>query len=229
MSRFQTVYKWLLPGIFLLLLLPGCAMLERFFGEDREKSPAELMSEGMENFERGRYTAATEAFQNIKDRYPYSKYAIAAELKLADTFYKKELYEEAFDAYNDFERLHPNHPSIPYVIYQKGMCYFSQVSTIDRDQSNTYRAKGEFERLVKKQPMNEYANRARRKIRECYISLAEYELYVGHFYYKMKKYRTAMGRYRYLLENYPDLGQYREALEYMRKCKEKLAEKQENS
>jgi outer membrane protein assembly factor BamD (BamD/ComL family) len=45
----------------------------------------------------------------------------------------------------------------------------------------------------------------------------------------MKEYRAAMGRYRYLLENYPDLGQYHEALEYLSKCKDKLAEKQENS
>ena len=82
----------------------------------------------------------------------------------------------------------------------------------------------EFERLVKKSPRSVYANKARRKIRKCYIYLAEYELYVGHFYFKMKKYLAAMGRYEYLLENYPDLGQYQEAIEYLSKCKEKLAE-----
>ena len=109
------------------------------------------------------------------------------------------------------------------------MCHFTQVSTIDRDQSHTYQARGEFDRLLKKFPRSVYANRARRKLRECYIYLAEYELYVGHFYYKMKKYRTAMGRYRYLLENYPDLGQYKDALEYMSKCKEILDKEEEGS
>jgi outer membrane protein assembly factor BamD len=148
---------------------------------------------------------------------------------MADTLYKRELYDEAFDAYDEFERLHPKNSNIAYVIYQKGMCHFSQVSTTDRDQSNTHAAKTQFERLVKKFPRTEYANRARRKIRQCYINLAEYELYVGHFYFKMKKYRAAMGRYQYLLENYPDLGQYHEALEYLSKCKEKLTEKQEHS
>jgi outer membrane protein assembly factor BamD len=194
-----------------------------------EKPPAELMSDGLEDLESGRYTAATEAFQNIKDRYPYSKFAVAAEIKLADTLYRRELYDESFDAYDEFERLHPKHPSAPYAIYQKGMCHFSQVSTIDRDQSHTYKAKGEFERLLKRFPRSDYVNKARRKMRECYIYLAEYELYVGHFYFKMKKYRTAMGRYRYLLENYPDLGQYKDALEYMSKCKEILDKEEGDS
>ena len=36
-----------------------------------------------------------------------------------------------------------------------------------------------------------------------------------------------MARYRYLVQSYPDLGQYYEALEYLSKCKEKLPEKPE--
>ena len=33
-----------------------------------------------------------------------------------------------------------------------------------------------------------------------------------------------MNRYTYLVQNYPDMGQYHEALEYLSKCKEKLNE-----
>ena len=36
-----------------------------------------------------------------------------------------------------------------------------------------------------------------------------------------------MGRYLYLIENYPDLGQYHIALQYLRKCKEKIAQENE--
>ena len=102
MNGFHAMMKWLFAGIFLVFSLGGCAWFDRFFGEDVEKSPAELMNAGMENIERGRYSAATEAFQNLKDRYPYSKFAITAEIKMADTLYKRELYDEAFDAYDEF-------------------------------------------------------------------------------------------------------------------------------
>ena len=207
-----------------MFLLGGCSLYEKYLGEKEDKRPAELMSEGMKNFERSNYEEATEAFQQLKDRYPYSKYAIMAELKMADGLYEREEFEEAYTAYDDFEKLHPKNESIPYVIYQKGMCNFRQVTAIDRDQSFTLKAKEEFDRLVRRFPSNEYANRARKNIRQCFIYLAEYELYVGHFYYKMGKYKTAMNRYTYLIKNYPDMGQYHEALDYISRCKEKLKE-----
>ena len=90
---------------------------------------------------RGNYEDATEAFQNIRDRYPYSRFAAKAELKMADAFYKKKDYDEAFEAYDEFERLHPKNKDLPYVIYQKGMCHLERVTTIDRDQSHALKAK----------------------------------------------------------------------------------------
>jgi len=224
MNRLNFIIRNILLGTTVLLLLGGCSLYEKYLGGKEDKRPSELMGDGMKNLERGSYEEATEAFQKLKDRYPYSKYAIMAELKMADAFYEKEEFEEALAAYDDFEKLHPKNKNIPYVIYQKGMCSFRQVTAIDRDQSFTLKAKEEFERLAKRFPRSEYANRARKNIRECLIYLAEYELYVGHFYFKMGKYRTAMNRYAYLIQNYPDMGQYHEALEYINKCKEKLRE-----
>jgi len=107
------------------------------------------------------------------------------------------------------------------------MCYFERITTIDREQDTTLRAKEEFERVVKRFPRDPYANKARQKIRRCLIFLAENELYVAHYYYKMGKYRAARERYSYIIEKYPDMGQYHEALEYISKCKQKLAEKAE--
>ncbi|MFH1241523.1 MAG: outer membrane protein assembly factor BamD [Pseudomonadota bacterium] len=225
MPKSFSIAKWLLVGASVVFLLNGCALWDRFFKEE-EKTPDQLMSEGMEDFKKGKYEEATEIFQKIKDRYPYSKFALEAELRMADSLFNRDQYMEAFDAYGEFEKLHPKNPNIPYVIYQKGMCHFNQMSTVDRDQSNTLKAKDEFERLVRRFRRSEYANMARRKIRECYINLAEHELYVGNYYFRMKKYRTAMSRYLYLIENYPDLGQYHVALEYLKKCKEKLAQEE---
>ena len=173
----------------------------------------------------GHYQSAIDAFEKIRDRYPYSKYAIVAELKLADAMFGKGSYDEAYDAYDEFERLHPTNPRIPYVIYQKGMCHFRQIGTIDRDQSHTIKAKEEFERLIRRFPDDTYARLAQKRLRDCYIELAEHELYVGKFYYKIKKYEAAKGRFLYILRNYPDLGQYHEALKYLSLCEQKLAEK----
>lgn len=227
MFRLRLVARTMVLGIVMVLLLGGCAMYNRVFGEKEEKTPDELMSEGLKSFDRGNYEAATEAFQLLKDRYPLSKFALTAELKMADSLYERKEFDEAYDAYNEFERLHPKNKDIPFVIYRKGMSHFQQITTIDRDQSHTFTAKEEFDRLVRRFPRNDYAHRARKNIRKCIISLSEYELYVGHFYYKMGKYRAAMARFSYIIKNYPDMGQYKEALEYIRKSKEKLSKEKE--
>ncbi len=216
--------------ILLLGLLSGCVVLDsaagvidRFFGDTEEKSPPQLLVEGQEYLESGRYQSAAEAFQQITDRYPYSPQAIRAELLMADAIYKRKDYAFAYELYDEFERLHPRNENIPFVIYRKGMCHLGRVSTIDRDQTHTHAARDEFERLVRQFPEHRYAKLARTKLRKCLIYLAEYELYVAHFYFKRGNLRAAMGRYQYIIQNYPDMGQYHEAMEYIRICRERLS------
>ena len=63
-------------------------------------------------------------------------------------------------------------------------------------------------------------------LRKCALYLAENELYVANFYFKMGKYNAALARYRYLIENFPDMGQYNKALENIAICKERLAKRE---
>lgn len=215
-----------LAAIVLVFLLTGCSTIEKFIGggEEDETDAGEIMAQGMEEMGAGRYNRAVEAFQKVKDRFPYSKYAVLAELKMADALYYQEEYDLAFAAYDDFEKLHPKHKDIPYVIYQKGMCNFNQIKSNDREQVHTSKAKEEFERVIKRFPREEYANKARKNLRECLIYLAAYELVVGNFYYKQGRYRAALGRYTYIITNYSDMGQYQDAMEGITRCKEKLAQ-----
>ncbi|MBW1730752.1 MAG: outer membrane protein assembly factor BamD [Deltaproteobacteria bacterium] len=224
--------KYGLPATFIALsmiamLMSGCGLYNSLFGGEEPETPRALMEKGMESLQSGHYDSAIDAFEKIKDRYPYSRYALTAALKLADALYRKGSYDEAYDVYDEFEKLHPKNPEIPYVIYQKGMCHFRQVGSIDRDQSHTVKAKEEFERLIKRFPRSHYAALAEKRLRCCYIDLAEHELYVGRFYFKMKKYQAARGRFLYVLKHYPDVGQYHEALKYLRMCEEKLAEEED--
>jgi len=225
MQKMSFVLRWMLAGMALVFLLGGCSSIDDLlFGEDETLNPAELMTQGIERMDKAQYKAAVESFQMIKDRYPYSKYAVMAELRMADALYQTEEYDAAYEAYDQFERLHPKNKQIPYVVYKKGMCHFLQMSTNDREQTHTFKAKEEFERLIRRFPKDDYAYRARKNIRKCLIFLSEYELVVGHFYFKMGKYQAAMARYSYIVYNYPDMGQYNEALEYISRCKQRLAE-----
>lgn len=208
----------------LVFLVSGCSTIDRWLGggADDDADAGELMAQGNEDLSAGRYKDAVDAFQKIKDRYPYSRFAVSAELKMADALYLQEEYEQAYAAYDEFEKLHPKHKDMPYVIYQKGMSNFNQIKSKDREQGHSLKAKEEFERLIKRYPREEYANKARKNLRECLIYLAEHELFVADFYYKRGHYISALGRYTYIINNYPDMGQYQDAMEGITRCKEKL-------
>jgi len=197
----------------------GCA----FFNIKEEKYAQELASDGMDSYQEGKYKDAIESFEKIKDWYPFSKYAILAELKIADSHYKLKEYDEAVTAYEQFESLHPLNDAIPYIIFQIGLCYFEQVDTPDRDQTTARKALEVFNRLIKQFPDNAYSAKAREYTGICYKSLAESEFEIGIFYYKSKHYNAALKRFRSVIMNYPDVGVHQKALQYIAQCETSLS------
>lgn len=211
-----------LTVIGLLCIVPaGCAW---FQSSVDEKTAEQLIAEGMGDFEDGKYRRAIESFRQLKNWYPFSKYAILAELKLADAHFELEEYEEAIYAYEEFESLHPRNEAVPYVIYQVGSAYFEQMDTIDRDQTAVRKALDTFRRLERMFPDDPYAEKARERIKICQRSLAEHEFYVGLFYFKSSHYEPALNRFKTVLSEYPDVGIHQKALRYIAQCQARLKE-----
>lgn len=192
----------------------GCATLDT----KKERTAQELAGEGMESYKDKEYKRAIESFEKIKDWYPFSKYAVLADLKIADSHYMLKQYNEAVAAYEEFEKLHPANEAIPYVIFQKGLCYFEQVDTPDRQQATARKAIETFVRLNKLFPKDPYALKTQDYISKCYKSLAESELGIGLFYYKSKHYKAALYRFKNVLTKYPDTGVHHEAIIYIARC-----------
>jgi len=107
--------------------------------------------------------------------------AILAEVGIADSMYSNKAYSEAENAYNDFVSLHPVNENVPYAIYQSGMCHYNQMEDIDRDQTETIKAKKEWEKLVARYPESKFSAMAEKLIRECKQKLAEQEFMWGGF------------------------------------------------
>jgi len=208
-------------SILFIFLFSGCA----WFQTKEEQTAPELAADGMDEFQNGKYKSAIESFEQLKDWYPFSKYAILAELKIADAYYHLREYDDAVLTYEEFEGLHPSNEAIPYVVYQIGLCYFEQIDTIDRDQSTARKALATFRRLLRQFPDNLYAVKAAADIRTCIKSIAGHEFYVGLFYYKSKHYLAASNRFKSVLRNYPDVGVHQQALEYIALSEQKLHKK----
>jgi outer membrane protein assembly factor BamD len=215
-------------ALIFLSCLVGAAGCSYFTGSKRVESAEELAEKGMQSFDEEDYKDALKAFTTLKERYPYSKYAILAELKVADAHFYREEYPEAIGAYEDFVELHPKNEAIPYVKYQIGLGYYGQMLTKDRDQTPTRMAILSFERILKEHADSPYAGEARKKINDCRKLLAEHDLYVGRFYYKSEYYRAALGRFEGVMTDYLDVlppDTQREVERLITACTAKLAER----
>ena len=212
-------YKLILP-VVAMLLFSGCAWF--FGGKADEKTAQELVNDGMEAFNRQRYRSAIESFDKLKDWYPFSKYAILAELKVADAHFYLGEYEAAIAAYESFENLHPRNEATPYVIFQRGLSYIEQMETVDRDQTAAKKAIETFSRLKKVYPTSEYTAQAENHIRLSLKNMAGHEFYVGEFYFKSKHYKAAIVRFKTVVSGYPDVGLTQKALEYIARCEAEL-------
>jgi outer membrane protein assembly factor BamD len=211
-----------------LLVVAGCSSLQnsidKFLGTEEGDTAEELAWDGMDAYDNGNFGKAIEKFQKLKDIYPFSKYAILAELKIADAHYQREEYEEAIFEYENFEGLHPRNEAIPYVIYQIGRSYYDQIDTTDRDQTSARKALEAFQRLTKQFPEDQYARRSAEHISKCLKSLAGHTYLIGVFYYKTKHYKAALHRFMSIISDYPDVGYHQQALQYIAKCEASIAE-----
>lgn len=210
--------------IIIPFLCSGCAIFNLFWEGEDDETAQTLVWDGIDKYESGDYQGARDAFEKLKDWYPYSEYAKLAELKIADANYRLGNYEEAIFAYEEFESLHPRNEAIPYVVYQMGMCYFEEIDTPDRDQVATRKALDIFARLVRDYPNDPYAVKAQEKINHCLRSLAESELRIGLFYYNAGHYKAALRRFKNVLSRYPDVGVHQEALRHIMMAEEALAD-----
>ncbi|MDF2954237.1 MAG: Outer membrane protein assembly factor BamD [Thermodesulfobacterium sp.] len=185
------------------------------FGKKKKKEEepllAELLREAEKNFAKGNYERAYEAYKEIRDKFPGSPQAVLAELRMADSKFWQGEYLQAIALYEEFEKFYPNNEAIPYVIYQIGTCYYKMKRPYDRDQSYTKKAISIYQRLLQNFPKSPYKAEAEKRIKELRELLAQHELYVAKFYYKIKYYRGAYQRILYIINNYPDTYTSKEA------------------
>ncbi len=217
-----------------LMFTSGCGtnLVEYYFedlfdsGAEIAATPDHLIWQGIQALQDKDYGDAQKAFQKIVEQYPYSKYVVLAELKLADAYYLDEKYSEAAASYEQFARLHPSHKIIPYVLYQLGMCYLKMAGSIDRDHGQLLKALTVFNRIAQVYAGTPWAQKAEEKARECRRKLAEYEFYVAKFYYKRGKYLAAKKRLEYLLAEYlPEvgsMGKVKQVEKLLKKCNEEV-------
>lgn len=207
---FSCFFKWIAISTAAagLINLSACSTM------DLNPDTAEKTFALAQEFEKSdRYEEAIKRYQDVKNKFPYSKLAVDAELAIADVHFKQESWPEAQTSYQLFRDMHPKHTRIDYVIYKLGLSYYNQLPDIvDRDLSQSKHVIETFTDLITNYSSSSYVGEATTKRADTIHRLAGKEDYIAGFYFKKEKYDSALGRYEDVITKYPGQGYDERAL-----------------
>jgi outer membrane protein assembly factor BamD len=207
-------WRFALGLVVLLPLLGGCGGSKGDTATTTTTvAPVEdLYNNGIDALNARRYDSATDQFNLVEENYPYSSWAVNAQLMQGYTQYLRNNYTDAIAQLDRFIQLHPAHRDIAYAYYLRALCYYEQIADIARDQRGTELAMSALQEVVNRFPDSAYARDARLKIDLCRDHLAGKEMDIGRWYENQHLYEAAIGRFQRVVDDYQTTNHVPEAL-----------------
>jgi outer membrane protein assembly factor BamD len=194
--------------------LAGCGLLPEESDETASWSASKLYSEAKVAMGSGAYDKAVKYYEKLEARFPYGRYAQQAQLEVAYAYYRQSEPASAVAACDRFIRLHPNHPSVDYALYLKGLANFNEDTSIfsvlgsqdltERDPKAAQEAFDSFKELVTRFPESKYADDARLRMNYLVNALAGHEVLVAEYYIRRGAYVAAVNRAQTCIKTYPE-------------------------
>jgi len=200
-------------ALLLGALVAACGLLPDAADETRGWSAEKLYAEAKDNLDSRNYEQAIKYYEKLEARFPYGRYAQQAQLEIAYAYYKDNEPAQAVTAAGRFIKLHPNHPSVDYAYYLKGLAnfiedpgwtgYVSGQDLTERDPKAAREAFDAFKDLVTRFPESRYTPDAVARMNYLVNALASHEIHVARYYMKRRAYVAAANRVQYALKTYP--------------------------
>ncbi|HYZ22556.1 MAG TPA: outer membrane protein assembly factor BamD [Rhodopila sp.] len=205
-----------LPAVLVLPILSACGGRTDTADAAKAGGPTapveELYNNGVDALNARRFATAGDQFAAVEQNYPYSSWAVNAQLMTAYSLYLQNKYTDAIGTLDRFIQLHPAHRDIAYVYYLRALCYYEQIADIQRDQKGTQQAMNALREVVNRFPDTAYAQDAKLKIDLCVDHLAGKEMEIGRFYQRQHLYEAAIGRFQRVVDDFQTTNHVPEAL-----------------
>src|SRR5262245_55177750 len=160
--------------------------------------------------------------EKLEARYPYGRFAQQAQLEIAYCHWKDSERGLAVAAVDRFIKMYPNHASVDYAWYLKGLINFNDQYGMfswltspdmsDRDPKSTRESFNAFREVVTRFPESRYAPDATLRMRYLVNTLAAHEVHVARYYMKRGAYLAAANRAQFAIRSYPQAPATEEAV-----------------
>lgn len=199
MEKELSLYKIITSAAFLLIFLTSCES-----AREAEESPKGAFVTAKSSYDDENYEIALTKLGEFKTRYPYSIYAVEAELLIANSYFGLGRYIESASTYKQFVKLHPQHAKVPFAMFRVGESYWADApEEADREQELTALAVEEWEGLIESYPKSKYAKEAKTKVNLGKLRIARAEEFVASYYCKQELWHACAYRYTKLAEMAP--------------------------
>jgi outer membrane protein assembly factor BamD len=212
--------------VFLLTLaLSACGLGGKEYDETVGWSANKLYSEAKDALNGGNYALAVKYFEKLEARYPFGRFAQQAQLEIAYAYYREGETAQAVAACDRFIKLHPNHATVDYAYYLKGLANFNEVQGLfagltnedpsQRDPKGARESFDAFKDLVTRYPDSKYAPDGLARMKHLVNSLAQHEVHVARWYMRRGAFVAAVNRAQFAVKTYPEAPATEEALAIM--------------
>lgn len=183
----------------MLLFLSACGNTSSI----RHSSPEEAFRIGMEQYERGRYDRASEAFQAVFVYGRQNEYAADAQYYLAWSHMHNREYILAASEFNRFAQFYRTDPRVPEAEFQRARSYYLQSPAYQLDQSSTARAIDELQLFINRFPNSEHVPEAEQMIAELQDKMARKDFETARLYERRELYEAAAIMFERVFDKYP--------------------------
>ena len=214
LSNFLYIKYFLKIGLalFLFLLLLSCASNKSTETEYIERSLYQIYGSALDDLLSDDYEKASLEFEEVERQHPYSEWAKKAIVMSAYSSYKNRDYIKAEANLKRWVNLYPASDLAVYAQYLLGINYFDQIIEITRDQTSVTQSLEVFKLILDRYPKSNYAKDAYFKVIFLENKLAAKEIDIGMTYLGLKKYISALKRFKFVVNNYQTTNYTPEAL-----------------
>ena len=162
-------------------------------------------------FEDKFYLEALKNFEILIEEHSGTRLATLSHLKMGDLYFLQNKWEESESSYRRFLLLNPRTHLVPYTLnrlialnYERNIYgLFVKSRDYDRNMEPNRTLIREYQRFYLLFPQSPYLEDVQDYQSRALSDLAEHELHVANYYFDKQAYRSAIGRYLYLLKHYP--------------------------
>jgi outer membrane protein assembly factor BamD len=201
-------------------------------GVSASETPEKLYADAKSEMASGRWGDAIKTLEKIEARYPFGRWAQQAQIDIAYSQYKDNDRALALASTDRFIKLYPNHPSLDYVYYLRGLINFNDqqgwIASLggqdlsERDLRAARDAFDAFREVVTRFPESRYAPDSEARMKYLVNAMASGEVSIARYYYTRGAYVAAANRAQGAIRQYGQAPAIEQALYILMMSYDKL-------